>query len=135
MVLFKPAYSQTSERIYGIANFYDDFRFLNNSYDQGYLILGGRFYYPDTRGWVIKTDVNGNILYELKLGTGTGLSQGNYPSYIESTSDGGMIICGSHERWTVNDIGISKPDACGNLEWCKTFRTDTHNSCTQPCKG
>jgi len=135
MVLFKPTHSQTWERIYGLNNVSEDLKFLNKSYDDGFLLIGGRYYYPDTKGYILKVDVNGNLLYELKLGTGTGLSQSNYPSYIESTSDGGMIICGSHDYFSPNDIGITKLDACGNLEWCKTFRTDTHNSCTQPCKG
>lgn len=135
MVLFKPTHSQTWERIYGVPNVVDGFRLVNSTYDEGYLVLSARYYYPDTRGIIVKSDINGNMLYEIKLGTGTGLSQSNYPSYIESTSDGGMIICGSHDNFSPNDIGITKLDACGNLEWCKTFRTDTHNSCTKPCKG
>lgn len=122
----KSSYSQIWEHSYGIVGEYDDLQNLNMSYDGGYLILGGRFYYPNTRGIVYKTDVNGNLLYEIRLGTGTGMPQGSYPSFIESTSDGGMIICGSHENWTPNDIGITKLDACGNLQWCKTFRTDNN---------
>jgi hypothetical protein len=55
---------------------------------------------------------------------GPGLGNLNYPSYISPTSDGGFILCGSHDRWTVNDIGITKHNACGELEWCKVFRTD-----------
>ena len=114
------------ERVYGVPGVYDDLQCVNTSYDQGYVILGGRYYYPNTRGWIIKTDINGNLLYEIILGTGTGMPQGSYPAHIESTSDGGMIICGSHENWTVNDVGVTKLDACGNLEWCKTFRTDNN---------
>ncbi|MGE5382799.1 MAG: T9SS type A sorting domain-containing protein [Omnitrophica WOR_2 bacterium] len=118
------AFSQTWERLFGVPYFIDSFRSLNTSYDEGYIVLIDRYYYPDTRGVIVKTDVNGNLLYELILGTGTGLSQGNYPSYIESTADGGMIICGSHDNFSPNDVGITKLDVCGNLEWCKTFRTD-----------
>ncbi|MGE5318220.1 MAG: T9SS type A sorting domain-containing protein, partial [Chloroflexota bacterium] len=117
---------QSWERIYGLSNIRENFRYLNNAYDNGIIVLGSRYYYPDTRGLIFKTDVNGNLLYELKLGTGSGISQSNYPSYVESTTDGGMIICGSHDYISPNDIGVSKLDACGNLEWCKTFRTDNN---------
>jgi hypothetical protein len=116
--------AQSWERIYGLTNRPEVFQNLNKSYDGGYFILGAFNYYPDTRGWVIKTDINGNLLYDLTIGTGTGLSQGNYPSHIEPTSDGGFILCGSHDRWTANDIGVTKHNACGDLEWCKIFRTN-----------
>ena len=116
--------AQNWERVFGNAGQRENFRNLNKSYDGGFFILGSINYYPDTRGWVIKTDINGNLMYDLTIGTGTGLSQGNYPSYIEPTSDGGFILCGSHDRWTANDIGVTKHNACGDLEWCKIFRTD-----------
>lgn len=119
-------YAQTWEKLFGLTNTPDGFRSLNYSYDKGYLLLAARYYYPDTRAVIIKTDINGNLLYEIKLGTGSGLSQSNYPQYIESTTDGGIIICGSHDYISPNDIGVTKLDACGNLEWCKTFRTDNN---------
>jgi len=117
-------FSQNWERIYGIANRNELFVDMNASYDEGYFVLGAYNYYPDTRGWVIKTDINGNLLYELTLGSGSGQSQSNYPSYIEPTADGGFIVCGSQERLSPNDIGVSKHNACGELEWCRIFRTD-----------
>jgi hypothetical protein len=116
--------AQTWDRIFGYSKRNEVFLNLNESYDGGYFVLGGFHFYPDTRGWVIKTDINGNLLYDISIGTGTGLSQGNYPGHIEPTSDGGFIVCGSHDRWTLNDIGVTKHDACGDLEWCKIFRTD-----------
>jgi len=119
--------AQSWERIFGYASRRETFRNMTEAYDHGFLILGSFHYYPDTRGWVIKTDINGNLLYEISIGTGTGLSQGNYPSHIEPTSDGGFIVCGSHDRWTPNDIGVTKHNACGELEWCKIFRTDGPN--------
>lgn len=116
--------SQNWENVFGIPNRIEVFRNLNETYDGGYFILGAYHFLPDTRGWIIKTDINGNLLYEITLGKGSGISQMNYPNYIEPTNDGGFIICGSHDRWTLNDIGISKHNACGDLEWCKVFRTD-----------
>jgi len=116
--------AQTWEHIYGIANRNELFVSLNASYDEGYLVLGAYNYFPDTRGWILKTDINGNLLYELTLGSGSGQSQSNYPQYIEPTSDGGFIVCGSQERQSSNDIGVSKHNACGELEWCRIFNTN-----------
>jgi hypothetical protein len=118
-------FSQNWEHTIGITNRNEVFRSLSEAYDGGYLVLGAYHFFPDTRGWIIKTDINGNVLYDLTIGMpGSGLGNLNYPSYISPTSDGGFIICGSHDRWTVNDIGITKHNACGDLEWCKVFRTD-----------
>lgn len=102
----------------------EEFDCFTESYDSGYLVLGAIDYYPDTKGFILKTDINGNLLYQIKLGMGSGLTQCNYPRYIESTLDGGMIICGSDERFSINDIAVTKLDVCGDFEWCKIFRTD-----------
>ncbi|MCB9023541.1 MAG: T9SS type A sorting domain-containing protein [Lentimicrobiaceae bacterium] len=111
-----------------MSNRRENFRSLIESYDGGNIILGSYDFFPDTRGWIIKTDINGNVLYDLTIGMpGSGLGNLNYPSFLSTTSDGGFIICGSHDRWTVNDIGITKHDACGDLEWCKVFRTDDNS--------
>ncbi|MGV8112337.1 MAG: T9SS type A sorting domain-containing protein [Lentimicrobium sp.] len=117
-------FSQNWERIYGFNNRRENFRNLNETYDGGYLILGSYHFFPNTRGWIIKTDINGNVLYDITLGSGTGNSQVNYPNFIEPTNDGGFIVCGSHDYISLNDIAITKHNACGNLEWCKVFRTD-----------
>ncbi len=117
-------FSQSWERIYGISNRIEEFRSLNETYDSGYFMLGAYHFFPDTRGWIIKTDINGNVLYDITLGSGTGNSQVNYPNFIEPTHDGGFIVCGSHDYISLNDIAITKHNACGNLEWCKVFRTD-----------
>lgn len=117
-------FSQNWEHIYGISNRNEIFRNLNISYDGGFFLLGAYHFFPDTRGWIIKTDINGNVLYDITLGSGTGNSQVNYPNFIEPTNDGGFIVCGSHDYISLNDIAITKHNACGDLEWCKVFRTD-----------
>ena len=124
LILNQLCFSQNWERIYGFNNRRENFRNLNETYDGGYLILGSYHFFPNTRGWIIKTDINGNVLYDITLGSGTGNSQVNYPNFIEPTNDGGFIVCGSHDYISLNDIAITKHNACGNLEWCKVFRTD-----------
>lgn len=119
-------HAQTWERILGISNRNDVFQNLNISYDGGFLVLGAFNFHPNTRGWVIKTDINGNPLYDITIG-GSPRSEMNFPQYIEPTSDGGFIVCGSYDGYHLNDIGISKHDACGNIEWCMTIRTENYD--------
>ncbi len=121
---FFTAFTQTWERIIGEPNSPEAFQNFCESYDQGFLLLGIKEFYPDTKGYLVKTDINGFPLYEVTLGTGD--SQRNVPQYISSTSDGGVIICGAHENWSsYGDIGVIKLDACGDLEWCTIWKTDS----------
>jgi hypothetical protein len=115
-------YSQTWERFFGLQNHPEALQNINESYDHGYQILGIKEFYPDTKGYVVKTDVNGYPLYEITLGIND--EQRNIPQFITSTNDGGVVICGAHENWSVGDIGVIKLNACGDLEWCNIWRTD-----------
>jgi hypothetical protein len=110
-------HSQTWERILGLSNRQETFCQLTESYDKGFLILGRLNDYADSKTWIVKTDINGNVIYDFILGTNNGYNQLSIPEYIYPTSDGGFIVCESFS----SDIGIIKMDACGNLEWCKHF--------------
>ncbi len=117
------AFSQTWERIIGMQNRPEAFQNFCESYDQGFLVLGIKEFSPDLKGFVVKTDINGYPLYELTLGINN--TQKTVPQQLYSTNDGGMIICGAHEKWSsIEDVGIIKLNACGDLEWCKIWRTD-----------
>ncbi len=123
LLIIQSLHSQTWERIIGVQNRPDAFQNFCESYDQGYLLLGIKEYYPETRGNVVKTDINGFPLYEITLGVNN--EQRNVPQFISTTNDEGVIICGAHENWSpIGDIGIIKLSACGDLEWCKIWRTD-----------
>ncbi|MBL7904514.1 MAG: T9SS type A sorting domain-containing protein [Bacteroidales bacterium] len=113
--------AQIWEKIIGIQGRQEVFCHLAESYDRGFLILGRLNDYPDSRSWIVKTDINGNILYDFILGSGTGSNQRTIPEYILSTQDGGFILCGSFTNTGSTDIGIMKFDPCGNLEWCLHF--------------
>ncbi len=118
------AFTQTWERIIGEPNRPEEFQNFCESYDQGFLLLGIKEFYPETKGYLVKMDINGNPLYEVTFGISN--DQRNVPQYISSTNDGGVIICGAHENWSsYGDIGIIKLDACGDLEWCTIWRTDS----------
>jgi hypothetical protein len=90
-----------------------------NDYDEGYVIGGNIIFYKYI--WLLKTDINGNILWNKTIGDSTyNAGIGN----VEKTSDGGFILCGS---WTKNhtswDVFIIKLNPCAGIEWCITLST------------
>lgn len=102
---------------------------VTETYDNGYLLLsnfikaGGNLH----TGWLIKTDVNGNKLWERIIGNYDGY-QSVYEEVVETT-DKGIIIPGSWSKEPYSnspDPLFLKLDVCGNLEWCRYFKTDDH---------
>ena len=124
LICLNNLFGQPWEKTYGNAGRFDVFQNLTESYDSGFLVLGATDYFPDTRGLIIKTDLNGNILYQIQLGIENINDELNLPFSIDNTEDGGSIICTAQGSSYLGDIGVLKLDACGNLEWCKVFRTD-----------
>lgn len=87
------------------------------TYDKGYMI--GGMIYSDSQyesGWIVKTDINGNKLYEKKIGDGSELSS---TFCFDKTSDGGFIIGGWYNTSdNYLDAYAMKFNACGEKEWC-----------------
>jgi len=100
-------------------NAYDDW--VIQTYDKGYVILGTKTNYK--LGWIIKTDINGNIIWDKKLGSG---QYKLYPGNIEQTQDNGFIIGGTTMQiGDQNDAFILKLNSCAELQWCKIIYTPT----------
>jgi len=101
-------------------------RDMIESYDKGYLLLldisESLYSSYSAYIWVTKTDVNGNILWDKKIGTGL---YGIGSSSFKQTTDGGVIIAGSRQNSGSNDWDydpcIIKMNACGEIEWAKWF--------------
>ncbi len=117
-------YSQTWPKYYGQANRIDRSWDIIETYDNGYLILGS---YP-AFSWLIKTDINGQILWEKIIDNepnplGTSLA-------IEAASDGGILVCGIALSAYSNKYCpfVMKLDACGEKEWCKIFEGSPNNT-------
>lgn len=115
---FKPASAQEWIKYYGEGQ--DAIcRSISTGYDNGVIIGGMIDNYKYL--WINKTDVNGNILWNKKIGNGI-----NYCiiGNIENTLDGGYILCGS---WTIQnplqDAFIIKLNTCAEIEWCKVLNT------------
>ena len=114
-------------RVFGVT---DDakVRTVIESYDSGYLI-GGHYRSNDYLwyyGWLLKTNINGELLWDLKFGNESG-SYATFIFDIEQTDDGGIIMCGSNYLFDNKDGFIMKLDACGQKEWCKIFKTWNSN--------
>ncbi|MCF8351035.1 MAG: T9SS type A sorting domain-containing protein [Bacteroidales bacterium] len=88
-------------------------------YDKGYLIVGNYAQNGVNRnGWLIKTDINGNILWNKKIGLELG-----YPiSKVIMEDDGSYYLLGnSYKLDSWSDAMIIKLNKCGEEEWCKIF--------------
>jgi hypothetical protein len=115
------AYSQTWPKFYGLLSRQDYSWDVIETYDKGYLILGG---YQSDNSWIIKTDINGNVLWD-KVIESSGI---NMFFAVNNTPDGGFIIAGEATLFeNINDPVIVKINACGEKEWCKVFRTPYHH--------
>ena len=91
-----------------------DANYVIENYDKGYIILGNRV--DQKYGWIIKTDINGNILWNKKLGNGNYLI---FPKNIERTPDNGYIIGGTTtEIKNQQDAFLMKLNSCGEVDWC-----------------
>jgi len=95
---------------------------MTESYDKGYLLLSdcseSNLYYDHI--WVTKTDINGNILWDKKIGN---TSYGIESYAFKQTQDGGLIIAGSRKNEMGEDYDpcIIKLNVCGEIEWAKWF--------------
>ena len=94
---------------------------ISNSYDKGILIVGKHGHNYVNYNWLIKTDVNGEILWKKTIG--------DADSYITilhiDMNEGGGLFCAGITNYydEYRDPIIIKLDSCGEKEWCKVFYT------------
>jgi hypothetical protein len=122
-------YSQSWPKIYG-DNISAYGRDVLESYDKGYLICGSIDKNPELFkfGWLIKTDINGNIIWNKKFGD---YHVENFFIDFDKTDDQGLIISGSTaQEDNARDPLFAKLDPCGEIEWCKIFLSDDMNHAT-----
>lgn len=116
-------YGQEWIRVFGIPDDAKAFAVVE-SYDHGYLI-GGHYRHNNYLwyyGWLLKTDINGTLLWDIKIGNQEG-TYGTIISGMEPTIDGGLIISGSTYLFNNSDGFILKVDACGQKEWCNIYKS------------
>ena len=97
-------------------------KWIVEDYDKGYYILGVRAM-DEGYGYIIKTDINGAILWSKHIGNGQYLIS---PENIELTSDNGLVMGGTISKYgNQQDAFILKLNACGDLDWCSDVYTPT----------
>ena len=89
-------------------------------YDRGNIILGTKTI-NQRYGWIIKTDINGTILWNKHIGNGNCIMSLNN---VEKTFDNGLIISGTTTKYgNQQDAFIIKLNSCGDLVWCSDVYT------------
>jgi len=111
-------YAQKWEHVYGLPNQNEStFRVLNH-YDKGYIVTASiANEYNDYQGWVLKADVNGNLLWDKVIGVAP-----DQVFFSKTVYDNlgnlylfGTIVQGIEPLWPV----AVKINECGELQWCK----------------
>ncbi len=99
--------------------------------DGGYTILGDTYSLEthDVDAWLIKTDSEGNRLWDKTFGVEDSSAHG---SSIQQTSDGGSIVlCSSHEA----NVWLIKTDLNGKKEWERGFDSGSVSNITITSDG
>ena len=97
-------------------------RSLIETYDKGYLYGGKINDNSQTSpkfGWIFKTDINGEMLWDKKIGDNDYISSVHE---LEQTADNGLILIGSTKQFDdTYDPFVLKLNSCGEKEWCRIF--------------
>jgi len=135
IVLAYSTRSQTWPKYFGEPGKYDFSEDIIELYDMGYLLCGNIHDYSNgtsKNSWIIKTDINGSVLWEKIFDNDSHRSKINA---VEHTNDGGVVICGSVRMVTGQAQPIViKLNVCGEKEWCKIFYTLEDNPWAQDIK-
>lgn len=115
-------FSQKWFHTIGVPNVKEESRRVSEHYDKGYFITGLTTSGSNTHGLVIKTDINGNVLWNKVLGTGTDQVLISKTVYDH---EGNLYIFGVITQqieplWPL----VIKLNSCGELQWCRQFYFD-----------
>ncbi|MBU2649425.1 MAG: hypothetical protein KKA81_00690, partial [Bacteroidetes bacterium] len=97
---------------------------FSSSYDQGIYLLGKHGHNYVSFNWLIKTDINGNLLWEKTIG-----EPNSYLGLfsIDINDKGSTYIVGKTSFYDSHgDPIILKLDPCGEKEWCKVYYSPSH---------
>jgi hypothetical protein len=104
---------------FGTTNHYDGVYDLLEDYDKGYYLVGYDVVNNNNgKGWNIKTDINGSLLYDKKL-INPQLSEGNA---VCQDNDGNKYVTGVDFTDDNNTPFVVKLNACGEKVWCSLLK-------------
>ena len=96
--------------------------FIIEAYDKGNLMVGKYGANYSKYNWLMKTDINGEIIWDKTIGDGE-----NAIVFVDMAEDqaGNIYLAGSTLTYEpLGDPLIFKVNPCGEKEWCKVFFTD-----------
>jgi len=114
--LFNNAFSQRWEKLYGTPAWHECGKDIIECKDKGYLISGFDDHHKSN--WLIKTDINGEMLWEkhIKWDNTT-----VYPSWIDQNEKGETVAASCVYIGSTQWASIVKLDSCGERQWCRVF--------------
>ncbi|KAF0200712.1 MAG: hypothetical protein FD170_3241, partial [Bacteroidetes bacterium] len=115
--------SQTWPKIFIAPGEYSTGKVAYETYDNGIILLSENLGNGIRRsGWLIKTDINGNVLWERLIGRPEQYL--SLTDNMEPTSDSGVVVAMSTRFFEqdpfgfYNDPVFFKLNKCGQLDWC-----------------
>nr|NQU89455.1 T9SS type A sorting domain-containing protein [Bacteroidota bacterium] len=113
LLLAMIAHSQKWENSIGQLNHYESSRRVIEHYDKGYLISAQY----DDLGWLVKTDINGNVLWNKVLGEYSDqiITEKTLIDELGSLFLFGIMVQDIEPFWPL----VIKLNACGEKQWCK----------------
>jgi hypothetical protein len=113
-------------------------RYILESYDKGYLFSGKSEANYSKYNWIIKTDINGEILWEKTIGDGIH----SLVLFEMAMNESGSLYTSGESRHedAYGDPIIVKLNVCGEKEWCKVLHSPDHHDfahciCSTPDGG
>jgi len=99
---------------------------LSIAYDNGYIVVGKHGHNYSTYNWLIKTDINGEILWEKTFGDPSTFIMFQDMAY---NNLGDLYLTGSTGYYdeVSYDPLIMKLNACGEKQWCRVFTEADNN--------
>ncbi|MBI9034619.1 MAG: T9SS type A sorting domain-containing protein [Bacteroidales bacterium] len=99
-------------------------RDIKEYYDHGYIILGWDGHYFPSHNWILKTDINGEVLWVKRMGEEGAVAGG---VNFDVNLSGDVFIAGAYSGYDTSlDPYVYKINACGEKEWCWVYQTGNH---------
>ncbi|PNX47738.1 MAG: hypothetical protein BV456_10630 [Thermoplasmata archaeon M8B2D] len=116
------------DKTFGRIDDMDEGNSVQQTTDGGYVVVGYTISFGDGDDdiWLIKTDANGDKLWDKTFGGIDGIDTGYS---VQQTTDGGYILIGGVERPGGSQVLLIKTDSNGDKVWDKTFGETGFNYC------
>ena len=108
---------QKWQHTFGYPGTSEDSRELIEHYDHGYIVTSCQSSGTQGHGWLVKTDINGNMLWDIEIGINPDIV---IPAKTLFDEEGNIYIFGLLKQNLPMEYPlVVKLDACGELLWCR----------------